>query len=63
MYSTLTTEPSCRFLPKPAMHIVFWVGVREAFCASAHVTKGMRIIDKRGIDVVLSEIARPRRKV
>ncbi len=44
-----------RFLPN-LQHHRFWVESEKRFVRLRVSTKGMRIIDKRGIDVVLSEL-------
>ena len=44
-----------RFLPN-LQHHRFWVETENRFVRLRISTKGMRIIDKRGIDVVLSEL-------
>ena len=44
-----------RFLPN-LQHHRFWVETENRFVRLRLSTKGMRIIDKRGIDVVLSEL-------
>mgnify|MGYP003423307237 FL=1 len=44
-----------RFLPN-LQHHRFWVESENRFVRLRLSTKGMRIIDKRGIDVVLSEL-------
>ena len=44
-----------RFLPN-LQHHRFWVETENRFVRLRVSTKGMRIIDKRGIDVVLSEL-------
>ncbi|MGH8436455.1 MAG: 50S ribosomal protein L28 [Pseudomonas sp.] len=44
-----------RFLPN-LQHHRFWVESEKRFVRLRVTAKGMRIIDKRGIDVVLSEI-------
>ena len=44
-----------RFLPNLHTHR-FWVEGEKRFIALRVSSKGMRIIDKRGIDVVLSEL-------
>ena len=44
-----------RFLPN-LHHHRFWVETENRFVRLRLSTKGMRIIDKRGIDVVLSEL-------
>ena len=44
-----------RFLPNLQTHR-FWVEGEKRFVKLRVSTKGMRIIDKRGIDVVLSEL-------
>lgn len=44
-----------RFLPN-LQHHRFWVESEKRFVRLRTSTKGMRIIDKRGIDVVLSEM-------
>ena len=49
-----------RFLPN-LQHHRFWVESEKRFVRLRISTKGMRVIDKRGIDVVLAEL-RPRRK-
>jgi large subunit ribosomal protein L28 len=44
-----------RFLPNLQQHR-FWVESEKRFVRLRVSAKGMRIIDKRGIDVVLSEL-------
>ena len=44
-----------RFLPNLHTHR-FWVEGEKRFISLRVSSKGMRIIDKRGIDVVLSEL-------
>ena len=44
-----------RFLPN-LQHHRFWVETENRFVRLRISTKGMRIIDKRGIDAVLSEL-------
>ena len=44
-----------RFLPKLPSHR-FWVERENRFVRLRISTKGMRIIDKKGIDVVLAEL-------
>ena len=44
-----------RFLPN-LQHHRFWVESEKRFVRLRVSTKGMRIIDKRGIDAVLSEL-------
>jgi len=44
-----------RFLPN-LQHHRFWVETENRFVRLRVSTKGMRVIDKRGIDVVLSEL-------
>lgn len=44
-----------RFLPNLHTHR-FWVEGEKRFVSLRVSSKGMRIIDKRGIDVVLSEL-------
>ncbi|MBL4799979.1 MAG: 50S ribosomal protein L28 [Oleispira sp.] len=44
-----------RFLPNLQSHR-FWVETENRFVRLRLTTKGMRIIDKKGIDVVLKEI-------
>jgi large subunit ribosomal protein L28 len=44
-----------RFLPN-LQHHRFWVETENRFVRLRVSAKGMRIIDKRGIDVVLSEL-------
>ncbi|MGJ3589344.1 50S ribosomal protein L28 [Stutzerimonas stutzeri] len=44
-----------RFLPN-LQHHRFWVESEKRFVRLRISTKGMRIIDKRGIDVVLAEL-------
>ena len=44
-----------RFLPN-LQHHRFWVESEKRFVRLHISTKGMRIIDKRGIDVVLAEL-------
>ena len=44
-----------RFLPNLQSHR-FWVGAEEGFLSLRLTTKGMRIIDKRGIDAVLVDV-------
>lgn len=44
-----------RFLPNLQYHR-FWVASEKRWVKLRVSTKGMRIIDKRGIDVVLSEM-------
>lgn len=44
-----------RFLPN-LQHHRFWVETENRFVRLRLSAKGMRIIDKRGIDVVLSEL-------
>ncbi|MBV6285594.1 MULTISPECIES: 50S ribosomal protein L28 [Pseudomonas] len=51
-----------RFLPN-LQHHRFWVESEKRFVRLRVSAKGMRIIDKRGIDVVLLEIRRNGAKV
>jgi large subunit ribosomal protein L28 len=51
-----------RFLPN-LQHHRFWVESEKRFVRLRVSAKGMRIIDKRGIDVVLDEIRRNGAKV
>ena len=51
-----------RFLPN-LQHHRFWVEAEKRFVRLRVSAKGMRIIDKRGIDVVLAEIRRSGAKV
>ena len=51
-----------RFLPS-LQHHRFWVESEKRFVRLRVSAKGMRIIDKRGIDVVLAEIRRDGAKV
>ncbi|MBA1204050.1 50S ribosomal protein L28 [Pseudomonas capeferrum] len=51
-----------RFLPN-LQHHRFWVEAEKRFVRLRVSAKGMRIIDKRGIDVVLAEIRRNGAKV
>ena len=51
-----------RFLPN-LQHHRFWVESEKRFVRLRVSAKGMRIIDKRGIDIVLSEIRRDGGKV
>ncbi|WP_210694835.1 50S ribosomal protein L28, partial [Pseudomonas protegens] len=51
-----------RFLPN-LQHHRFWVESEKRFVRLRVSAKGMRIIDKRGIDVVLAEIRRDGGKV
>ena len=44
-----------RFLPNLQIHR-FWVESEKRFVTLRTTTKGMRIIDKKGIDTVLTEI-------
>ena len=44
-----------RFLPN-LQHHRFWVETENRFVRLRVSAKGMRVIDKRGIDVVLSEL-------
>jgi len=44
-----------RFLPN-LQHHRFWVEAEKRFVRLRLTAKGMRIIDKRGIDVVLADI-------
>jgi len=44
-----------RFLPNLHTHR-FWVAAEKRFVSLRVSSNGMRIIDKRGIDVVLSEL-------
>ena len=44
-----------RFLPN-LQHHRFWVEAENRFVRLRVSAKGMRVIDKRGIDVVLSEL-------
>ena len=44
-----------RFLPNLQTHR-FWVESEKRFVTLRTTTKGMRIIDKKGIDTVLTEI-------
>ncbi|MEH6357991.1 MAG: 50S ribosomal protein L28 [Pseudomonadales bacterium] len=44
-----------RFLPNLQTHR-FWVESEKRFVKLRITTKGMRIIDKKGIDIVLSDI-------
>ncbi|KZY51982.1 50S ribosomal protein L28, partial [Pseudoalteromonas shioyasakiensis] len=44
-----------RFLPNLQTHR-FWVESEKRFVTLRTTTKGMRIIDKKGIDAVLTEI-------
>ncbi|MBC2654103.1 50S ribosomal protein L28 [Pseudomonas sp. MSSRFD41] len=51
-----------RFLPN-LQHHRFWVESEKRFVRLRVSAKGMRIIDKRGIDAVLAEIRRDGGKV
>ena len=51
-----------RFLPN-LQHHRFWVESEKRFVRLRVSAKGMRIIDKRGIDVVLAEIRQNGAKV
>ncbi|MET1079379.1 MAG: 50S ribosomal protein L28 [Pseudomonas sp.] len=51
-----------RFLPN-LQHHRFWVESEKRFVRLRVTAKGMRIIDKRGIDVVLAEIRKRGDKV
>lgn len=51
-----------RFLPNLKFHR-FWVESEERFVKLRVTTKAMRIIDKRGIDAVLSDIRAQGQKV
>ena len=51
-----------RFLPN-LQHHRFWVESEKRFVRLRVSAKGMRIIDKRGIDVVLSELRARGQKV
>ena len=51
-----------RFLPN-LQHHRFWVESEKRFVRLRISTKGMRIIDKRGIDAVLADIRRAGAKV
>ena len=44
-----------RFEPNPHTHR-FWVEAEKRFIKLRVSTKGMRIIDKKGIEIVLSEL-------
>lgn len=44
-----------RFLPNLQFHR-FWVATENRFVRLRVTAKGMRVIDKKGIDVVLAEI-------
>jgi len=49
---------SRRRFPPNLQHHRFWVESEKRFVRLRVSAKGMRIIDKRGIDVVLAEIRR-----
>ena len=51
-----------RFLPNLQSHR-FWVESENRFIKLRVSTKGMRIIDKKGIDIVLSELCARGEKV
>lgn len=51
-----------RFLPNLHTH-KFWVESENRFVSLRVSTKGMRIIDKRGIDSVLADVRRNGHKV
>ena len=51
-----------RFLPNLQYHR-FWVESENRFVRLRISTKGMRIIDKKGIDVVLSDLRKRGEKV
>ena len=51
-----------RFLPN-LQHHRFWVESEKRFVRLRVSAKGMRVIDKRGIDVVLSELRARSEKV
>ena len=51
-----------RFLPN-LQHLRFWVETENRFVRLRVSAKGMRIIDKRGIDAVLVDIRRAGAKV
>ena len=51
-----------RFLPNLHTHR-FWVESEERFVKLRISTKGMRIIDKKGIDAVLTELRKRGEKV
>ena len=53
--SHATNKPRRRFLPNLQQHR-FCVESEKRFVRLRTTTKGMRIIDKRGIDVVLAEM-------
>ena len=55
MYPTPKTAPSVVFLPNLHRHR-FWVEGEKRFVSLRVSSKGMRIIDKKGIDAVLSDI-------
>ncbi|MFJ2489369.1 50S ribosomal protein L28, partial [Pseudomonas sp. NPDC087639] len=55
--SHATNNPRRRFLPN-LQHHRFWVEEEKRFVRLRVSAKGMRIIDKRGITVVLAELRR-----
>lgn len=56
------TKTKRRFLPNLQYHR-FWVESEKRFVRLRVTTKGMRIIDKKGIDAVLTEIRKRGEKV
>jgi len=61
MFRTPRTAPSGGSCPT-CTTIAFWVESEKRFVSLRVSSKGMRIIDKRGIDSVLEELARARRE-
>ena len=55
--SHTNNKPRRRFLPN-LQHHRFWVEGEKRFVRLRVSAKGMRIIDKRGIEVVLAELRR-----
>ena len=55
--SHANNKTRCRFLPN-LQHHRFWVEGEKRFVRLRVSAKGMRIIDKRGIEVVLAELRR-----
>ena len=53
--SHANNKPRRRFLPN-LQHHRFWVESEKRFVRLRVSAKGMRVIDKRGIDVVLAEL-------
>ena len=55
MFPTQKNRTKRRFLPNLHKHR-FWVEAEKRFVSLRVTAKGMRIIDKKGIEVVLADI-------